>query len=294
MDSALDTSMWESLFKLIDDLIKPGNWPFLAVFCLVALGAATFLIIWIRAYIQKERLDLSGKFGPLWIHLCGGKDDPKTTPRRYRKLLYVKINLLANQKMQSTPFYERRVARLAEADQIVPVYDEAVYCTLKLFPEKRSIGRECDTSSGVVDPRLVMPWLTQLGFNSELERGVKPQVVIEAKEDSDTMLSVSHFLNGLQGGNQNFCTLADEDAESLRIVVDFSSIPNAREQIQLSGVQLLIDEHPVDSDDLTYRDCGGSVYMAHCKDAKRGSLLKMNFTFKAWDVRPAASKPSAL
>ena len=116
---------------------------------------------------KKERLDLSHRFGPLWIHLRGGPDDPKTQPRRFRKLLYVKVNFLANQKTQAAPFYKRTVERLDGPERIVPVFDEAVYYTLKLFPEQRTLGPEQDSSSGVVDPRLVIPWLNQVEFHNE-------------------------------------------------------------------------------------------------------------------------------
>ena len=71
--------------------------------------------------------------------------------------------------------------------------------------------------------------------------------------------------------------------------MDFSSIPNARDLITMDQVQLLVDDHPIDSDDLKYRQCGESVYMAHCKDAKKGSLLKIDFTFKNWDGTAGAS-----
>jgi hypothetical protein len=274
----------ETFFKLLDDLIRPGNWPFLAVFALVLIGMAVLLVFQILAYVKKERLDLSHRFGPLWIHLRGGPDDPKTQPRRFRKLLYVKVNFLANQKTHAAPFYKRTVERLDEPERIVPVFDEAVYYTLKLFPEKRTLGPEQDSSSGVVDPRLVIPWLNEVEFHNEGAQRVKSLVDVEAKADSDTMLSVSHFLNGLQRRNQDFCTYADEDAESLRLVVDFSSIPNAHDLITMDGAQLLLEKRPVETDDVVCRRCSESVYMAHCKDVKKGSLLKMEFTFKNWEA----------
>ncbi len=264
----------DSFFKLLDDLIKRGNWPFLAVFALVLIGAAIFLIFLILASLKKERLDKSYKLGPLWVHLTGGPDDPSSQSRTFRKLLYVKVNYLANQKTQAAPFYKRNVMRLDEPDRLVPVFDEAVYYTLKLYPDTRTLGPEQDTSSGVVDPRLVIPWLNQLEFHSKGAKFTKTMVDIEPKADSDTMLSVSHFLNGLQGRNQDFGTYADEDAESLRLVVDFSSVPNAADFITMEGAQLLVEDRVVETDDLTFRSCGESVYMAYCKDVKKGSVVE--------------------
>jgi hypothetical protein len=227
----------------------------------------------------------------VWIHLSGGPDDPKDQPRRFRKLLYVKVNRLANQAVQKVPFYERTVARLDGPQRTVPVFDEAVYYTLKLFPKARTLGPEQDVSNGVVDPRLVIPWLSQLGGGYAGSR--VPQLVdIKAEVDSDTMLSVSHFLNGLQASEHDICTYADEDAESLRLIVDFSSIPRAGELISTKGAKVLLDRQPVDTDDLKYEDCGGSVYMAHCRNAKKGYLLKMDFTFKNWSGAAWGDAPS--
>ena len=272
----------------MDHLIQPGNWPFLLVFTLVLVGMAVIVIVSVRkeSFDKTFKLGPFWKFGPLWIRLRNRPEAPKPPPRRFSKLLYVKVNHLANRKTQTLPFYERTVARLAEPEREVPVFDEAVYYTLKQFPEKRPQGLEEDSSTGVVDPRLMIPWLDQVEFNSPQAEQSKSLVDIKTKADSDTMLSVSHFLNGLQGGNQDFCSYADEDAESLRLVVDFSSIPNAGDFIKMEGAELTLDKQPVQSDTLSVRSCGESVYVAICRDVKKGSLLTMRFTFKNWDTFP--------
>jgi len=145
------------------------------------------------------------------------------------------------------------------------------------------IGREKELSSGVVDPRLVIPWLAQLEFNVDDARNVKQMVDIESTAEDDTMLAVSHFLNGLQAGHQDIATMADEDAESLRLIVDFSSIPNASDFVVLEKTQLLVNRQPVETDDLKSLKCSDTVYMAHCKNAKKGSVLRMNFSFRGWE-----------
>jgi len=275
--------MGEALVKLVDDLIRPGNRPFLVAFIVVLVVFAGFIAIGFFAWLKKEKFNRSLKLGPLWVHLTGGADDPKAEPRRYRKLCYVKVNFLANRKTKATPFYVRTVERLASQDRAVAVYDEAVYSTLKLFPSTRMLGAEQDQSSGVVDPRLVIPWLSEVEFHTELAQHVQQSVDIEAKAESDTMLSVSHFLNGLQGATQDFNTFADEDAESLRLIVDFSSIPNAGERIVLDKYELLVNKAPVDTDDLKHQRCGEAVHMAHCAHVKKGSVLRMCFSFKDWE-----------
>jgi hypothetical protein len=277
----------DSFFKLLDDLIRPGNWPFLAVFTLVLLLGVVVLVFVVVAIFKKDKLNLSHKFGPLWVHLSGGPDDPKVVKSLLRKLLYVKVNLLANRKTQPTPFYNRVVDRLDASDRSVPVYDEAVFYTLKLFPQMRVQSAEQDQSRGVVDARLVVPWLKTLDPHSA-EIGADPHAVdMESAMPTDTMCSVSHFLNALQGSTQSFCTYADDDADSLRLVVDFSSIPQAAARIQMDRVRLTDGNASIESDDLKFEQCTDTVFMAHCRNAKKGYLLTMDFTFKDWDAPPA-------
>jgi len=295
---------WGSFWDFMKTLVQRGTWQSLLVFTLVLVATAVILILTTAAYLRKDKLKKSFKLFGLWILLSGADEDPKTQsqPRSFRKLLYVKVNFLSNQKAAAAPFYQRKVARLDGPDRLVPVYDEAVYYTLKLFSGKQTVVREQEHSSGVVDPRLVIPWSNQPEFQHGMGP-VKQLVDIESSETSDTMLSVSHFLNGLQAPDtklcgspdedgdpegapslHGFCTFADEDAETLRLVVDFSSIPNARALIPMPRVKLMVDGQTVDrGDDVKCEQCGESVYMALCKNAKKASLLAMCFTFKNWD-----------
>jgi hypothetical protein len=187
------TEFVTALVHFLDHLIQPGNWPFLLVFTLVLACMALVIVL----SFKKESLDKTfklgplWKFGPLWIHLRNRPEAPKPPARRFRKLLYVKVCCLANQKTQATPFYKRTVTRLAEPERLVPVFDEAVYYTLKQFPEKRLVGLEQESSSGVVDARLMIPWLDQVEFSSPQAEQSKSLVDIKSKDDSDTMLSVS-------------------------------------------------------------------------------------------------------
>jgi hypothetical protein len=277
----------DSFFKLLDDLIRPGNGLFLAAFIVVLLLSGIALAFLVAAFIGKDKLNFSHQFGPLWIHLSGGDGDSKAVKSGYRKLLYVKVNLLSNRTTHPTPFYTRTVERLGPSDCAVPVYDEAVFYTLKLFPQTRPEAHERDTSHGIVDARLVIPWLTTLA--SRTDEGAKDphSFDMEAAVPSDTMCSVSHFINALQGPTQSFCTLADEDAESLRLVVDFSSIPNATDRVHFIRPRLMNGQVVVETDDLKFEPCTDTVFMAHCKNAKKGYVLRMDFTFNNWDAPPA-------
>jgi hypothetical protein len=270
----------ETFAKLLDHLIQPGNGWFLAAFTiLMALGIAA-LIFLVIAFVRKDKLNISFKFFTIWVHLFGGEDDPKDLKNPYRKLLYVKVNLLAKRDTHP-PFYTRTVDRLAPSDQTFDVYDEATFYTLKLYSKTRPV-HEIYTSHGTIEGRLLLPWLSTLGSHSD-EGGLDPHNFdIEANVPSDAMCSVSHFCNALQGHAQSFSTFADEDADSLRLVVDFSSIPDAASRIEFVRARITNGKLDVETDDLKFELCGNNVFMAHCKDAKKGYLLRMEFLFKDW------------
>jgi hypothetical protein len=270
----------DSFWKFVTTLIQPGNGWFLAAFIVILVLAATVLVFLAIGYIRKDKLNISFKFLSIWIHLTGGEDDPKDLKSPYRKLLYVKVNLLANSN-NHPPFYKRTVDRLAPPDQTFDVYDEATFYTLKLYSTIR-LAHEVDNSHGTIDARLLLPWLTTLGSHSD-EGGQDPHTIdIEASSPSDAMCSISHYCNALQGRTQTFSTFADEDADSLRIVVDFSSIPDASSRIEYVRTRLTNNKIDVETDDLKFESCGNNVYMAHCKSAQKGYLLRMEFTFKDW------------
>jgi hypothetical protein len=268
----------DSFWKLLDHLTQPGNGWFLASFITILVIAATVLIFLAIAFIRKDKLNISFKFFSIWVHLTGGEDDPKDLKTPYRKLLYVKVNLLANRNTHPA-FYTRTVDRLAAGEQTFDVYDEATFYTLKLYSKIR-LAHEVYNSHGTIDGRLLLPWLTTLGSHSD-EGGQDPHTLdIEANTSSDVMCSISHFSNGLQSRNQTFSTFADEDADSLRIVVDFSSIPDAANRIEYIRTRLTNGKLDVESDDLKFEPCGNNVFMANCKSVKKGHLLRMEFILK--------------
>jgi hypothetical protein len=275
-------SFLKEFFAFLGKLIQPGNWPFLVVFTIVLVGFAVIVGAAVFAKVKQEGFDHSLHLGPLWIHLVGGEGDPKNAKRGFRKLVYVQVNRLSNRTARTEPFYLRNVDRLDAGESPVKVFDEAVYTTVKLYPKKRGISREREISSGVVDARVVIPWMSEVDFNVDDARRVKEMVDVETSVEDDTMMMVSHFLNGLQTGHQDIATMADEDAESLRLIVDFSSIPHAADFVVLEKTQLLLNRQPVDTDDLSFKKCG-AVYMAHCRNAPKGAVLKMYFTFTGWE-----------
>ena len=277
--------------KFFDDLIRPGNRAFLIIFAvnLAVFFAAVIGFLWL--FLKRNDIDEDFPLFFLRMRLYGG-EGLRLGKRRYRKVLYIKVLCLSDRRSAATPFYQRTVPRMDGAAQQVPVFDEAVYYTLKLFPDDRPVSREQDHSTGIVDPRVVIPW----DINSDQNRdtlGATPQLAqMETSTPTDTMLSVSHFLNGMQSRDQKFCTYADEDTESLRLVVDFSSVAHAVDFIKVKPAHLWVKNQVVQTDNVSYEDCGRGIYMAHCRDAQQGSTLRMDVTFTTWPEDTSAKAAS--
>lgn len=95
--------------------------------------------------------------------------------------------------------------------------------------------------------------------------------------ETDTLLTISHFENGLQGKEQDFASRVEEDAEYARMIVDFSSIPDARTRV-LPGAAWLRREGKDQKAELM--TLGNSMYMVSCDEAKAGDYLGMSFTIQ--------------
>ena len=202
---------------------------------------------------------------------------PPAPVRRYKKLLYVKVNHLREKTADAPPVYRRKVERLAEDVQTVDVYDEAVYFTLELFPSKKKLERRTDQSSGVVDPRIIIPLKYPLEFGDKYAARAPNTAQMEVDAESDTLLTISHFENGLQSNEQDFASRVEEDAEYARMIVDFSSIPDAQTVVLPGSAWVRREGKDQEAEIVTL---GGSMYMVSCEDAKAGDYLGMRFTFQ--------------
>ena len=158
---------------------------------------------------------------------------------------------------------------------MVDVYDEAVYYTLELFPSRKKVDRRTDQSSGVVDPRMMIPLQYPLTSGDKFAGRAANTAQMDVTGETDTLLTVSHFVNGLQGTEQEFASRVEEDAEYARMIVDFSSIPDADKLVQQRSAWVRRDgkDQAATADSL-----GQSIYLVSCESAKAGDYLGMSFT----------------
>lgn len=271
---------------LVKGLLDPANRQILNI-VLIALGVILLFVMGIVVYLaKKQTLDYNFAIGPVRLILRPAKaTEALATKAAYRKLLYVKVTHLSDRTLAAAPAYFRTVDRLDPSERSVPVYDEAVYYTLEIYPSERPLSSRTDRSSGVVDSRLVIPWRDQIEFRDAGAARIKEMVQLDVAE-TDAVFSASHFINGLQGpSNQEFSSYLPEDSSDFRLIVDFSSIPGAEKFISLKNafIDRKFDNRP---HAVGTAPVGHSLYTVFCNDGKKGDVLRMCFTFD-WSRIPA-------
>ncbi|CAN5657400.1 hypothetical protein BH10ACI4_BH10ACI4_13000 [soil metagenome] len=264
---------------LVKGLLDPANRQILNI-VLIGLGVVILFVMAVVVYLaKKQTLDYNFAVGPVRLILRpANATEALATKASYRKLLYVKVTHLSDRSLGGAPAYYRIVDRLDPSERSVPVYDEAVYNTLEIYPSERPLSSRTDRSSGVVDSRIVVPWQDQIEFRDAGAARIKEMVQINVA-DTDAVFTASHFINGLQGpSNQEFSSYLPEDSNDFRLIVDFSSIPNADKFISLKNafIDRKFDNRP---HAVGTAPVGHSLYTVSCTDGKKGDVLRMCFNF---------------
>lgn len=190
----------------------------------------------------------------------------------YQKLMYVKVLHLSKKEEGKEPFYFRVIDKLGGKE--IPVFDETLFYSLNVYSQPRERYSFNFRSSGIIDLRVAHPWLENLIFPDKdeqlLEGSVKQLVTIP----SNAYLIVSHHINGLQPGHEDFGMRMDEDTRYARLVVDFSSLPYSH-PILLENPQGVLStgekEMPVG-----VIQHFPSVYSISKEDLKKGQVLRMD------------------
>jgi hypothetical protein len=255
---------------------------FLAVIVLFAMGLAVFLA-------KRGTLSAGRKIGPVYIQICSAASAEQLGRKAsgYRKLLYIKVTHLTQQTASAKPIYTRTLDRLEASERQVPVYDEALYYTLELFPAKRPLEARTDSSSGAVDARMVIPWQDIVRFQQDTTATIAKMAQMDVNNDTDTLLTISHFENGLQGDHQDFKSFVAEDCEEIRLAVDFSSIPGVQNFVSLKNAFL---DRKADNKS---QAIGGAaitptLFVTSTKEGKKGDVLRLAINID-WTRAPQPS-----
>jgi hypothetical protein len=211
--------------------------------------------------------------------------DKKQEQPASHKVMYVKLLHLSDMA-RTNPIYERSVERIANVR--TPVYDEALYLHLSIYPQEQPRMNFSFRSTGVVDVRFIVPFIRKFlddGPETAMIKNVFNPIV---SEPSNVYFGLSHHINGLQRGHEDVGTRMDRAARHVRLLVDFTSVPGWRDWLasepravhKTEGVERSV---PVE-------EIAEGLFTSSITDAAVGDVLRMDLTVdweKYNDARPS-------
>ena len=144
--------------------------------------------------------------------------------QNYAKFTYFRVIRLRFRERGDSPYYDRKHHTIDGSTE--PVFDEtwslnALQCAI---PELLSPVQL--TSSGIVDAVQLLPTLDKDADNHPHTRDSAGMFTFSHPEKSTNLAAVGTMINGLQSSeNWWFGTTAQYDAQTLVLVIDFSSLP---------------------------------------------------------------------
>ena len=211
-------------------------------------------------------------------HPAGSVDKAEQTKKLVvQRLTYIKVIHMSKKEPEREPIYHRVIERLKHKS--IPVYDEEIFFTVVVYSSEQPTHKWDFRSSGVVDPRNVFPWKSKLEFADKGlgdDENYIPQTITTP---SNACMSMCHVFNGLQPGNEDLAMKMSCDTDHARLVVDFSSIPEA--QLIFKDVQAISrignQEEPIGVE-----ECKPSLFTCSDDQLKEGQVLRIDFKID-WD-----------
>ncbi len=230
----------------------------------------------VRKKFQKEMLDLTAK-EPHFAF-------PDLTPGINEKVQYIKMLHLTDRQKKTTPVYRKYIERLQDEED---VYDEAQFFELVIYSGKgkSSLANNYSRSNGTIDMQVIIPKQEPINDKLPVQEDdlMKNAVRRNFDLDSNVFYSVTNFINAFQQNNTFYQTRADEPIKCIRLIIDFSALPNHR-KIQRSAPKA---EHYNTNDrtqtkELTVSAIKEGVYQAAATALIEGDIVVMRFDIN-WD-----------
>lgn len=194
------------------------------------------------------------------------------------KIHYVKFVSYSNKKVHKEPLYKKFIKRL---NKEVDVWDEYITCTISQFSHFVDQFQFYSRTDGdAVDLMNLLPFENKFTF-SDINEGIKDTIFNPLiKGHSNVYVSNCCFINGFQDGNTDMAVKASHNTKHLRLLVDFTSIPEF-ENIFLFDKCIVVNydqsETVVTSEDILIQP---GVYLIDKTDVQKNSVLKFNFKLK--------------
>ncbi|HLP64745.1 DUF4062 domain-containing protein [Flavobacterium sp.] len=195
------------------------------------------------------------------------------------KTHYIKFVSYADKRTTPEPLYKKHILRV---DKDFDVWDEYITLTVnQLSHYVKDFQYYVRTDGDAVDFSTVLPFINKLHF-SDVKSGLKDTVFNPTIDlPSNTFVNACSFINGFQDGNTDLGVKATYNTKVLRMLVDFTSIPNYNELFVLKQcVELSSNQLEVDISDkvITIQD---GVYLIEKHDVEKNTVLKFKFQLES-------------
>jgi hypothetical protein len=194
-----------------------------------------------------------------------------------QRLTYIKVIHMARKEAGREPIYRRAIERLKHKS--IFVYDEELFVTVVTYSAEQPTHKWDYRSSGVVDPGSIFPWKSKLVFSDKGLADDQQYVQQTIAMPSNTCVSMCQVFNGLQPGHEDLAMKMWGDTDHARLVVDFSSIPEAHLIFKVTQAVSRIgnqEEH------IEVEECKRSVFTCSHDQLKEGQVLRIDFEID-WD-----------
>ena len=209
---------------------------------------------------------------------------PDNTPHINEKVQYIKMLHLTDGQKKDTPVYHKYIERLqAEAG----VYDEAQFFELVIYSGtgKSTLINNYSQSKGTIDMNVIIPRQDTVNVKLPIREDMKMTDSIRRNIDlnSNVFYSVTSFINAFQKNFTFYQTRADEPIKWIRLIIDFSTLPNHK-KIQRSApvAEQYNENNEAGSKALTVSEIKEGIYQAEAAALQAGDIVVMRFDID-WD-----------
>ncbi len=204
---------------------------------------------------------------------------PRTSPERTDGgtvcksvfVRYVKVFSL-NQERSAGSAYDKYIPRL---DKTVRVLNESIWFNLAMFPEPQKEFKSSFRSGGVADGTPLHPWGKVIEFSDKYDKMMPSYVEQLITVRSNTYSTAFHSYNGFGPGKEDVGLQMDYDAEEIRLIADFSSVPKFRDMLN-SQPRAVLKRGELEEAGAVESSAPG-VFYAVRRDIRKGDILRIKF-----------------
>jgi hypothetical protein len=203
----------------------------------------------------------------------------KPSGLQQHKCSYLKMYSLSRKAAGAPPLYQRHVDRL---NQDIDVYDEVHLFRLNVFHKQQMQFATRDRSDGVVDLRILHPWQEEINYPDKAAAKIPGLIVQAFEHGSSVFLTQTIRYNGFQPGGEDMLTQMEGDAEEVRMIMDFSSLPNIKAVLNGNPKATLWSAQDKSWKEIKLTEPHSNVYLVEQSKLRKDDVIKVEFPID-WD-----------